>query len=180
MRRAVIYGNGGAGKSTLACALADAIGGDAIELDAIAFVGAYEHVDPAVLRAEFESAIASARWVVEGMHRDELKLALAEADTFVWLDLPRRTIARRLIWRLVGQLVAKRQRHGRRTTLASVRSLEVPFIRKTLVGHERRRAHGRTLSVLASRRGVTVVRLTSARAAKRWLRTIRGGTVVQR
>ncbi|HUP86836.1 MAG TPA: AAA family ATPase [Acidimicrobiales bacterium] len=170
MRRVVVYGNGGSGKSTLARALATALGGEAIEIDAIAFDGDYQHVEPTVLRARFESALASDRWVVEGMHRDELSVALEKADTFVWLDLPRHTVARRLIGRVLHQLVSKRERHGRRTTFASLRHREVPFIRKTLVNHERRRHHGRAFTDLASLQGAAVIHLTSATKAERWLR----------
>lgn len=173
MRRVVIYGNGGSGKSTVSGALASALGAKAIEIDGIAFDGEYRHVEPTVLRARFESALASNRWVVEGMHRDELSVALKQADTFVWLDLPRRTIARRLIGRVLRQWITKRERHGQRTTLATLRRREVPFIRKTLRSHERRRQHGRKFVEEASSQGVAVIHLTAARKAKRWIRQVR-------
>jgi hypothetical protein len=173
VERVVVYGNGGSGKSTLARAVATAIGADAIEIDAIAFVGEYEHVDPSVLRPRFERALAARRWVVEGMHRDELHLALDRADTFVWLDLPRRTIARRLAGRTLVHLLTGRKRHGRRVTLGTIRRRELPFLRKTLSNHERRRAHGSSFLAAAAERGVTAVHLTSARRARRWLAEVR-------
>lgn len=172
IRRVVIYGNGGSGKSTLARTLAITMRAAHVELDALAFTGDYEPVDPAVLRRAFEDAIGADRWVVEGMHRDELTRALQDADAFVWLDLPLRTVARRLVQRVLVQLVTGRRRHGRRTTLRSARRLELPFVRKTVASHARRRAHGARLVALASSRGVTGVHLRSARQARRWVRDV--------
>ena len=176
VRRVVIYGNGGTGKSTLARALAAALGGPHVEIDGLAFTDDYAHVALEDLRAAFSDAItAHERWVVEGVHRDELTMALEQADTFVWLDLPRRTATRRLVTRIVLHLVTRRVRHGQRTTLRTLRRREVPFVRKTIAAHARRRAHGEAFSTLAARCGVDVVRLTSARHVRRWLREIGAG-----
>ena len=176
MRRVVVYGNGGAGKSTLARTVADAMGGTHIELDVLAFSDDYAHVAMADLRAGVLLAIAADRWVAEGMHRDELDVALEKADTFVWLDLPRRTIARRLGGRVVTQLVTGRRRHGQRTTVRSLRNREVPFVRKTITGHDRRRVHGEAFSTRAAARGVAVVHLTTPHAVRRWTRQIAAGS----
>jgi adenylate kinase family enzyme len=157
VERVVVYGSSGAGKSTLAAPVAAAIRGAHVELDALAFDEGFRHVDQAVLRQRFADVIArSARWVVEGMHRDQLAVALAEADTFVWLDLPRRTVAHRLLRRYKNE----------------PRRRELAFVVKSIASHPRRRRHGKAFAATAPDRGVGVVHLTSARAATTWARDL--------
>jgi adenylate kinase family enzyme len=48
------------------------------------------------------TAIASGdRWVIDGNYSAVRPLVWERADTVVWLDLPRRTVMRRLIWRTI-------------------------------------------------------------------------------
>jgi adenylate kinase family enzyme len=134
VERVVVYGTGGSGKSTYAASL----GLPHVELDT--FTTDFRVLD----RAAFDAAIAGDQWVVEGVHRDELWTALERADTFVWLDPPRRVIA----WRLL--------RRRRRTSLVA----ELRWIAKTLRNHERRRAHGQRFADAARERGIDVIHRT--------------------
>jgi adenylate kinase family enzyme len=125
VQRVVVYGTSGSGKSTYAASL----GLPHVDLDA------YDRGD----RAAFDRAVAGDRWVVEGVQRDEVSAALVRADTFVWLDPPRRVV----VWRL-----AKRRSPLR-------------FIAKTVRKHEYRRAHGRSFVDAARARGIDVIHRTS-------------------
>lgn len=165
MRRVVIYGSSGAGKSTLATRLA-ADHGLFVEIDLLAFDAAGEHVDLAVLRERFQPALSAERWVVEGMHRDELSLAIRSADTFVWLDYARAVVATQLVSRLVRHVVFRRSRHGRAMTLRSVYRRELPFVWKAIRSHPRRRAHGEALMALAAEHGLRVHRFTTPRQTR--------------
>jgi adenylate kinase family enzyme len=134
MRRVVVYGTGGSGKSTYAASL----GLPHVELDTL--TEDFRALD----RAAFEQAIAGDEWVVQGVHRDELWLALERADAFVWLDPPRRVIA----WRLL--------RRPRRTSLVP----HVRWVAKTIRKHGDRRAHGQRFLDAATDRGIEVIHRT--------------------
>lgn len=173
VRRAVVYGSSGAGKSTFAFALASHCEIAHVEIDLLAYDNNGAHVEQELLRERFEHAIAGDGWVVEGMHRDQLYRALASADTFVWLDYPKASVARRLSARLLRQLVLRQQRHGRRTTPVSALRRDLPFIRKTLTNFERRREHGEALAAKATALGLRVHRVPSPADAARLLQSLR-------
>lgn len=164
MQRVVVYGSSGAGKTQLASRLARALGAPHVEIDQLAF-DAGRHVDADVLASRFAASVTGDRWVVEGMHRDELSVALARADLFVWLDLARRVVARRLLTRTATHVLTRQPRLGRRATLRD----EASFVRKSIGNVARRRRHGRELESAARRAGIDVVRLTTPRAVRRWL-----------
>jgi adenylate kinase family enzyme len=126
-------------------------------------------VDQELLQRRFEEAIAADAWVVEGMHRDQLYRALEDADAFVWLDYPKLVVAWRLTRRLLGQFILRTERHGRRTSVASAWERDVPFIRKAIRNHERRRQHGTALAERARVLGLEVERITSPRRAQQLL-----------
>jgi hypothetical protein len=52
-------------------------------------------------RAVVAAATAGERWVIDGNYSTVQDLVWARADTVVWLDLARRTVMRRVIWRSV-------------------------------------------------------------------------------
>jgi len=102
-----MVGVSGAGKSTLGKDLAARLAVPHVELDAI-----FHQPDWAPLPAEqFRdrvSAIASGDgWVIDGNYSAVLPLVWARADTVVWLDLPRRQVMRRLIWRSVRRVAGR-------------------------------------------------------------------------
>jgi nicotinamide riboside kinase len=171
VHRVVIYGSSGSGKSALAAHLADLGLAPHVEIDVLAFEEGV-HVDQAVLRERFSRAIAGDTWVVEGMHRDQFEMAIPRADVFVWLDLPRRVIAYRLVLRTLRHAAWRRPRHGRRISLGSLVRREVPFIVKSVRSVPRRQAYARRLVALAERSDVEVLRLVSSTDAERWRRQV--------
>jgi hypothetical protein len=62
--------------------------------------------------------------VVDGNYRAVVPdLVWARADTVVWLDLPRRTVLRRVTWRSLRRVVRREELwNGNRETLATVLS----------------------------------------------------------
>jgi adenylate kinase family enzyme len=103
MRRVVVIGSTGAGKSTLAAALAARLGCPHVELDGLHWEPGWVMASTAVLRARVAEALAGERWVVDGNYRKARDLIWPRADTLIWLDLP-----------LVGILVALWRRTWRR------------------------------------------------------------------
>ena len=174
LERVVVYGSAGSGKSTFAAEAARRLSVPHVELDTLAFDSRLTHVAMDVLRQRFADATASGRWVVEGAHRDELGLALADAQLFVWLDPPRRVVVWRVLRRAVTVLVARQRRHGRRVTLRSFVTVELPFVAKTWRKYERRRVHAQGFLWEAERLGVRTEVVRSRAGASGLLQRLAG------
>jgi adenylate kinase family enzyme len=104
VRRVSVIGTSGAGKSTLAAALARRLGALCLELDSV-----YHQADWAPLPApEYRARVAAVakgdRWVIDGNYSTVRDIVWARADTVVWLDLPKRTVMRRIIWRTLRRV----------------------------------------------------------------------------
>ena len=95
-----MVGTSGAGKSTLAAGLARVLDADFLELDSVFHQPGWVPLAREDFRRRVAAAVAGERWVIDGNYTSQVKdLVWARADTVVWLDLPRRTVMRRVIWR---------------------------------------------------------------------------------
>jgi adenylate kinase family enzyme len=100
MRRVSVVGTSGAGKSTLSRALSVALDTDCLELDSVYHQPDWVPLPREEFRRRVGDAVAGERWVIDGNYTSNVKdLIWARADTVVWLDLPKRTVMRRIIWR---------------------------------------------------------------------------------
>ena len=100
MRRVSVVGTSGSGKSTLTRALARALDADFLELDSVFHQPGWVPLSREEFRRRVSDAVAGERWVIDGNYTSNVRdLVWARADTVVWLDLPRRTVMRRIIWR---------------------------------------------------------------------------------
>jgi adenylate kinase family enzyme len=173
MDRVLISGISGSGKTTLAVAVSELLGLPRFELDAL------HHGPGWVKREDFESDVdtfsAGPRWVTEDQYHTALgDLLWQRADTVVWLDLPRRTVMQRVIRRSVARAVTRRELwNGNRERIRDWLDPEHP-IRWAWSQYEssRRKITGRT----ARYPQLTVIRLRSARDARRWLNEVRAGS----
>lgn len=99
MRRIVVLGCGGSGKSYLARAVARHLELNLTHLDALY----YDENWDAVPMDDFEAAqrrlVAKSTWLIEGNYASTLPIRLAAADTVILLDLPARTCLRGIVGR---------------------------------------------------------------------------------
>jgi adenylate kinase family enzyme len=103
VQRVVILGPGGAGKSELARALGERTGLPVVHLDRLFWGPGWEPAPHAEARRALAAAVAGDRWILDGNFLD-LGVddpRFARADTVFFLDLPRRTCLRRVLWRLL-------------------------------------------------------------------------------
>src|SRR5437763_13527293 len=105
MQRVSVVGNSGVGKTTLSRALAARLGAAHVELDAIFHQPGWTPLATPEFRCRVGQVVAGERWVVDGNYSRVRDLVWARADTVVWLDLPRRTVMRRLLGRTAGRLL---------------------------------------------------------------------------
>lgn len=89
MRRVLVIGSGGAGKSTLAARLGAATGLPVVHLDALYWRAGWTPTPPDEWRQVVASIAARAAWIMDGNYGGTLPLRLAACDTVVFLDLPR-------------------------------------------------------------------------------------------
>ena len=99
MRRVLVLGSGGAGKSTFAARLAERVGLPLIHLDAFYWRPGWVETPKEEWTRRVEQLLAGERWVMDGNYGGTLERRLAAADTVIFLDIPRLTCLARVVRR---------------------------------------------------------------------------------
>jgi adenylate kinase family enzyme len=107
VRRVAVVGNSGSGKSVLARQLAERLDVPWVELDAIYHQPGWEPLPADEFRERVDRATAAGGWVVDGNYSAVRDLVWGRADTVVWLDLPRRTVMRQIVWRTIRRVALR-------------------------------------------------------------------------
>jgi adenylate kinase family enzyme len=116
--RIVVIGTSGAGKSTVASALARAVQSPCIELDALYWGPAWQAVPAAQFEGAVRTATAGEQWVADGNYSAVRGLLWARATHIVWLNHGRGTVFSRVLWRTLSRgLLRTRLSHGNRESL---------------------------------------------------------------
>ncbi|MEU7335285.1 AAA family ATPase [Streptomyces sp. NPDC007074] len=172
MKRILVAGITGAGKTTMAQALAARLGLPFHEMDALKFTGPQWTSNP-----DLESQVATITdgpgWVFDSFGYPEVRdLLWTRADTVVWLDYPRSVIMPRILRRSLRRtLLRERIFGGNVETLSDWFTRDHPAwwawsqhgARRSEIG---RRAQDPRFAPLR------VVRFRSPRQADAWLRTL--------
>ncbi len=174
LRRVVVLGVTGAGKSTLAHELARLLDAPHVELDA------FHHGPGWVPRSdeEFAARVAAVRsqprWVVDGNYVSRVSGVLwRHADLVVWLDLPLRVVLPRIVLRTV-----RRIRQGTELWSGNRERWDAilgrgSLLRWAVTARRKYRAQYPALLADLERAGVRVERLRSRAAVDRWLAGVR-------
>ena len=88
MRRVLVIGSPGAGKSTLSHTLARGTGLPLHHLDRMFWLPGWIERDRDEGRAELARVLAQDRWIIDGNYGSTLHMRIGRADTVVWLDYP--------------------------------------------------------------------------------------------
>jgi adenylate kinase family enzyme len=170
MRRVVVFGTTGSGKSWLAERLAARDGLRLIEIDALNWGPDWQPAPLELLRHRVEREIRDGDWIIVGNYDSVRDLTWRAADTLVWLDLPFRLVFWRLFWRTVRRSLTKENLWGTGNTESLGRSL---FTRQSILLYamktHRRNRQRFTIDTEFLGKEKTVVRLSSARAVERFL-----------
>ncbi|HEX7316793.1 MAG TPA: DNA topology modulation protein [Pyrinomonadaceae bacterium] len=89
MKRVLVIGSGGAGKSTFARRLGERLGLPVIHLDVCFWRPGWVETPKEEWRQTVEGLCARESWVMDGNFSGTLELRLAACDTVIFLDLPR-------------------------------------------------------------------------------------------
>ena len=105
MRRVLVVGCCGSGKSSLSKALAARLGVPWIELDALHHGPAWE--PRSTFAADVDTATQKESWIVDGNYSAVRELLWSRADTVIWLDLPLWLVEWRLVRRSTWRWLAR-------------------------------------------------------------------------
>lgn len=172
MQRILVAGSTGAGKTTLARAIAGRLAIPFHEMDALAFAGPgwreNQHLAQDVAR------IASGPcWVFDSLGYPQVRDVLwSRADTIVWLDYSRAVVMRRVLRRSVARTLLRRRIFGGNIeTLSSWFSSSHPaWWAWAQYGARRAEIASRCASPRFA--PLDVVRLATPRKAEEWLRRV--------
>ena len=103
MRRVLIIGCSGTGKSTLARRLGSLLDLPVTHLDHLYWRPGWVEAPEAEFHAAQEKVVTGDAWVIDGNYNSSLHLRLPRADTVVFLDFPRRASLRRVLVRTVRE-----------------------------------------------------------------------------
>lgn len=167
MKRIAVIGAGGAGKTSLARALGQALDLPVVHLDAHYYGAGWEPLPPARWSEHQRRLVAADRWVMDGNYAGTLALRLERADTVVFLDLPPLLCGWQVLWRwALGHLrPAPDLPQGVRP------KVDRRFLAYVLTFRDRRRPV--LLAQLDSWEGGGIIRLSSRRAVRRFLAGLR-------
>ncbi len=89
MKKIILIGSGGAGKSTLARKLGDALGIEVIHLDKLHWLPNWTQPSKDDWRKTVEQLLEKDEWVIDGNFNSTMELRMAASDTVIYLDFPR-------------------------------------------------------------------------------------------
>jgi adenylate kinase family enzyme len=103
MNRVLIIGSGGAGKSTLARRLGEALRIEVIHLDILHWRPNWTESPKDEFRKVVEQAIKKESWIMDGNYGGTMEMRIRACDTVIFLDFPRtaclyRVVKRRLTY----------------------------------------------------------------------------------
>jgi adenylate kinase family enzyme len=172
VRRVSVVGNSGSGKSTLARELAAALAVPHVELDSLFHQPGWVPLPEDEFRRVAGAAAAGDGWVMDGNYSAVRPIVWARADTVVWLDLPRRTVMRQVVWRTLRRGVTRQELwNGNRESLRNFLTWapEESIISWAWHNHGKYRDRYGAAAADPANAHLTFVRLTSRRDITRFL-----------
>jgi adenylate kinase family enzyme len=101
MRRIMIIGSGGAGKSTLAVRIGERLGLPVVHLDSHYWNAGWVPTPDDVWGDRVQELVGRDEWVMDGNYGGTLELRLAACDTVIFLDMSRALCLARVVKRWV-------------------------------------------------------------------------------
>jgi adenylate kinase family enzyme len=101
MKRIIVIGSSGAGKSHFSQRLGELLGIDVLHIDKIYWQPGWIEPDKAEWAERLKTFLAGESWIIDGNYSGTIEMRLAACDTAIFLDLPRLLCVWRVIWRTI-------------------------------------------------------------------------------
>jgi adenylate kinase family enzyme len=125
MKRILVIGSGGAGKSTFAKELGAIVDLPVIHLDQVYWKPGWEKPSKQEWAARVERLIAQHEWIMDGNFGGTLPQRIKRADAIILLDISRWVC----LWRIAKRIVKYRGRHRPDMTPGCQERFDLEFIR---------------------------------------------------
>jgi adenylate kinase family enzyme len=167
MRKILVIGSSGAGKSVFAARLAQRTGLPLIHLDAIYWAPGWVKTPREEWTRTVDGLLARDAWIMDGNYAGTLDRRLAACDTAIFLDLPR-TVC---LWRAMKRRIAYRGRSRPDLTPGCEERLTRQFIR-WIWEYPRKRRPGVLAKLAALRPDQRAIVLRSTAEVEAFLRAL--------
>jgi adenylate kinase family enzyme len=106
MRKVLVIGSGGAGKSTFAKRLGQLLDIEVVHLDSLYWKSGWVETPKAVWAERVAELVRRDAWIMDGNYSGTLDIRFKACDTLIFLDMPRFVC----YWRVLKRLVVYRGR----------------------------------------------------------------------
>ena len=173
--RIVVLGTTGAGKTTLARQIAEALDMPHVELDYYRFRPNWVEVPNDEFRERVRHVLQGERWVADGNYGLARDVIWPRATMLVYLDYPIYVVMCRLFWRTIGRGVLRKELwHGNKEKLWWHFFSRQSLFLWALKTHWRRRRQMPSQMALPEHSHLELVHLQSPKSAREWLKGLRG------
>jgi adenylate kinase family enzyme len=107
VQRISVVGNTGSGKTTVARAIAQALGVPHLELDGVFHQPDWQPLETEEFRRIVSDFTAAESWVVDGNYSGVRDIVWGRADTVIWVDPPRHRVMRQLLARTMRRMATR-------------------------------------------------------------------------
>ena len=174
MKRILVIGTTGSGKTTLARKLAQRLGNPHIELDSLFWEPNWVQAEYEVFRDRVSTATASECWIADGNYTSKARDILwGRADTVVWLDYSLLLIMWQLVTRTLRRVVRREELwNGNRESLREQLFTRDSLFLWAIKTHGTFRRHFRYLLEQPEFARLQLVQLRSPRETAKWLKNL--------
>jgi adenylate kinase family enzyme len=107
MKKVLVIGSGGAGKSTVATRLGELLGIEVIHLDQFYWRPGWVEMPKFEWLKTVERLVRKDSWIIDGNYSGSLEIRLAACDTVIFLDIARSVC----VWRLLKRVLRYRKKN---------------------------------------------------------------------
>jgi adenylate kinase family enzyme len=174
MKRIVILGVTGSGKTTFGRALAGRLACAATDLDELNWLPGWVQRPTEEFYALANDAAQKPQWVIMGNYSKVRGAIWPQADTFIWLDYPFSLVFWRLLRRSVLRAIDKNPIcNGNIESWKQFFSKDSIMVWLLTSYRRRRREYGAIFDAGASSPNIRYIRLRSPKDADRWLQQVK-------
>lgn len=180
-QRIAVVGTSGSGKTTLARRLAQRLGIEHVELDALHWGPDWTPAPREVFRERVWRALGGDAWATDGNYSVVRDIVWCRADTVVWLDYSLPVVMARVTQRTVRRFVTREQLwNGNQECFWQVFLSRDSIVWWALRTYRRRKSEYPVLFARPEHAHLRVVHLSSPRAASQWLKSLPVAHAIER